>query len=172
MSINTTLEHKFMKAMTFVHECGHAIIATHYKVPILKIDMEIDNNKYPGVHIDPVAFSSLPTQSKLDFYMAGFAATKIYTNLVSLSKDHFARDIAMKIFNDHIDSHIQSDKESALELLKFPFLKDFRINKSKIRAVELLSKYHQCMDPLLKSLIDGNGILDGQNAKLIITNQN
>lgn len=157
----TAIEQRVAIEMAYFHECGHAIIATLFQVPVIEINMNIGSNLYPGVRIDTQRFNRLPIEKQLDFFMAGFASEKIYVLEVCKNPRHFAYNFAQKIFEQGIDDHIGGDVQHANEVMKFPYFKRLRIAIAKKRALKVLSSHKAILATLLVTLNSSEGKLDG-----------
>ena len=159
--------------MIAFHECGHATMAIFYGVPVIKIDLEVNSDKLPGAEIDANEFNKLPSNKKIDFYISGYAAEKIYVSLMNSStEEHFAKQYAHTIFKNESTKNSTNDMTEAKKVMWFPFFKEYQIKKSRMRAYAILENNKSLMFYLFKELLNNNGCLKSEDINNILASLN
>lgn len=153
--------------MTIFHECGHALLATVYGLRVKKIDLKLNEGGLPLTEIDTEGFNRLSVNRKIDFYMAGYAAEMFYCSFILNSPhEHFGQKYVQKVFDETSFLAFENDRKAAVNLMRFPFLKDYRLKLSLERVYNLISKSNHPMFHLFKGLCD-NGMLTENQIKTI-----
>lgn len=155
--------------MTCFHEVGHAVIAYHFGITNLSIDLKIGSDVQPGVVIILGNQNALTDYEKLVFYMGGYAGEKLYTDIFSEQKMHFSYLHVRNIFNQTIDESIELDMKNARDIIhqsdaSFDLNKSYTlIEKAKSDASGIVSKKQSLMFNLFKELLDQGGSLSAED---------
>jgi hypothetical protein len=155
--------------MTCLHEAGHALIAHLLGIEILSIKINMESNALPGTEILTKDFNKLETHHKLMFFMGGYAAEKIYTDIISNEPRHRLHKYVQKLFSENIEFSISLDMQKAREISGVDG--DTLIYQAKLNAEYLLRKNISLLANLFKSICEHDGIMTGKELQVFFSNR-
>jgi hypothetical protein len=151
---------KARSEMVYMHEIGHALIAFLLGIRIISIDLKIDSVDLPETRISTSDFNNLEVENKLLFYMGGYAAEKLYVDLVSRNPEHSAYPYVNNIFTSDIENSIESDIKSTQAITGTLDIELIDVAKSS--ALEMLRSNSPLIGRLFKELSERGGVMTGE----------